>query len=434
MSNLQQLDNQLIWHPFSQESLEPDNLIITHGKGAYVYDEQGRSYLDLVSSWWVNLHGHAHPTIVQSIEQQASKLEHIMFSGFTHQPAIRLCELLSEVLPRNLKKFFYSDNGSTAVEVAIKMAYQYWILKGEHSRKLFLSFEGAYHGDTFGAMALGQSSGFHDPFQELLFQVLTVPYPATWEEDEDLILKEQHALNQLESILHQYPNQIAAMIIEPLVQGSSGMRMCRTEFLKQVVSMLRAQDILIIFDEVMTGFGRTGKHFAIDYLKTEVDFICLSKGLSGGFLPLALTVTTLDIYQTFAQQSTRYTFSHGHSYTANPLACAAGIASLELLVHPNTQKQQIEIARAHQDGFHILKKQHPKDLQHYRQLGTIGAFSTTFPINHNFKHQALSSGLIIRPLKHHLYLLPPYCIHYEECLKAYEILSELIKNNKLIRL
>ena len=424
MSYLAERDNTLIWHPFTQQKTEPFNIAITSGKGAYVFDEQGQSYLDMVSSWWVNLHGHAHPKIAQAIYKQAQTLEHIMFAGFTHAPAVDLCHQLAQILPPALCKFFYSDNGSTAVEVAIKMAYQYWHLQGMPKKTLFLSFEGGYHGDTFGAMSLGQNSGFHDTFSDFLFKVLSVPFPSTYHKDTEIEQKEQHALAILKDHLTQYPNQISAMILEPLIQGSSGMQMCRPSFLQEMVALLKEHQILVIFDEVMTGFGRTGRNFALDHLKITPDFLCLSKGLSGGFLPLALTVTQESIYSVFANQSGRYTFPHGHSYTANPLACAAGISSLELLLATETQNQIDMIANTHLEGIKLLVE-HP-NLHHFRQLGTIAACTTKQPLPTNFRHDALKKGLILRPLGQHIYFLPPYCISQSELMDAYHTLSELI--------
>ncbi len=262
--NLSERDRKIIWHPFTQEKVAKFPIAIKKAHGSYLYDENNKPYLDLISSWWVNLHGHAHPKIAQAIYEQSMTLEHVIFAGFTHEPAVTLCEKLKTLLPDKLSRFFFSDNGSTTVEVALKMAYQYWWNQGNRERTTFLSFEGGYHGDTFGAMSVGVKSGFHDAFSNLLFSVLTVPFPETWDEDEKIENKEEHSLKVLEGHLRAGSRKIAALILEPLVQGASGMRMCCPEFVRKVVNLVRQHGILIICDEVMTGFGRTGTYFALE--------------------------------------------------------------------------------------------------------------------------------------------------------------------------
>ena len=279
-------DKSIIWHPFTQEKTAKDVIGVKRAKGCYLYDENDKAYLDLISSWWVNLHGHAHPDIAQSIYEQAKTLEHVMFAGFSHEPAVNLCEGLRDLLPAELCKFFFSDNGSTAVEVALKMAYQYWYNLGDREKRIFLSFDGGYHGDTFGAMSVSAKSGFHTQFKDLFFNVLCVPYPDSWDDDREIELKEQNALKVLQSLLHEHHKKIAAIILEPIIQGASGMRVCRPEFIKTVIDLVRQHDILVIFDEVMTGFGRTGTNFALEQLAIIPDFLCISKGITGGFLPL----------------------------------------------------------------------------------------------------------------------------------------------------
>ncbi|EEC08029.1 ornithine aminotransferase, putative, partial [Ixodes scapularis] len=391
------------------------NVAIKKAEGSYIYDEYNKAYLDLISSWWVNLHGHAHPDIARSIYDQALKLEHVIFAGFTHAPAVELCENLSELLPKELNRFFFSDNGSTSVEVALKMAYQYWHNQNQVERTLFLSFEGGYHGDTFGAMSVGVRSGFHNLFSGLFFKVLTIPYPETWDED----------LN--------HSHKIAALIIEPLVQGASGMRMCRPEFIRTVIEQVRKKDILVIFDEVMTGFGRTGTYFALEQVSLTPDFLCLSKGITGGFLPLALTVTSDDIYHAFLSNEWSYAFAHGHSYTANPLACAAALASLKLLGQEKTQNAVHSIYQAHKKGISYLKANCP-NIEYSRVLGTISAFalkSSYSNFNQLLKLKFLEAGLLIRPLGNTIYLLPPYSITTDELELAYEKISKIINNEKL---
>lgn len=412
--NFQEKDRSLIWHPFTQEKTSEPPLVITKGEGAYLFDETGKRYLDAISSWWVNIHGHSHPKIAEAIFTQAQELEHVLFAGFTHPPAITLCEKLKSYLPSPLSKFFFSDNGSTAVEVALKMAYQYFWNQGEKQRNVFLSFEGAYHGDTFGAMAVGKTSGYYDPFQKLFFHVQTLPYPATWVDDSEVEKKEALALEQAERVLKEHHSSLAAFILEPLVQGASGMRMVRPEFIRTLFDMVRAYKIPIIFDEVMTGFYRTGTFFAMDQVERTPDILCLSKGLTGGFLPLSLTITSEEIYNAFLGEKFNKAFAHGHSYTANPLGCAAANASLELLTEHKTIENIQQIAKIH--------KEHMQNLpgQQKRCLGTIAAWNT--PLSQDVKKKALCQGFLLRPLGNTLYILPPYCITSEDLHQLYTVL------------
>ncbi|WP_341790640.1 adenosylmethionine--8-amino-7-oxononanoate transaminase [Rickettsia endosymbiont of Polydrusus tereticollis] len=427
MTSLSARDKKIIWHPFTQEKTASPNIAVKKAKGSYIYDENNKPYLDLISSWWVNLHGHAHPDIARSIYDQALKLEHVIFAGFTHAPAVELCESLRELLPKELNRFFFSDNGSTSVEVALKMAYQYWHNQNQLDRTLFLSFEGGYHGDTFGAMSVGAHSGFHNTFSDLFFKVLTIPYPETWEEDLNISSKEDHALSVLNGYLNEYSHKIAALILEPLVQGASGMRMCRPEFIRAVIEQVRKKGILVIFDEVMTGFGRTGSYFALEQIGLTPDFLCLSKGITGGFLPLALTVTTDNIYNAFLGNEWKYAFAHGHSYTANPLACAAALASLKLLQQENTKNAVRSINQSHKKGISYLKANCP-NIEHSRILGTISAFAlknSDSNYNQLLKLKFLEAGLLIRPLGNTIYILPPYSITTDELELAYEKISKI---------
>lgn len=420
-------DKALIWHPFTQEKTALPRIGIRNAQGAYLYDENGNALMDLISSWWVNLHGHAHPDIALAIAQQAQKLEHVIFAGFTHESAVTLCEQLNLLLPHPLSRFFFSDNGSTAVEVALKMAYQAAHNQNKKEKTLFLSFEGGYHGDTFGAMSVGIQSGFHDPFEPLLFSTLTLPFPHTWISDPHIQEKEEIALEVLDQYIAKYSHQIAALIVEPLIQGASGMRMCRPEFIKQVIRKVKDAGILVIFDEVMTGFGRTGTLFALEQIGETPDFLCLSKGLTGGFLPLALTVTTDEIYNLFLSDEFAKALSHGHSYTANPLGCAAGIASLNLLRQPKTTQAMKALSDTHTRCLTELEKASDR-VHRIRQLGTIGAFDLNLPPAQmpSFTQACLKRGFLIRPLKQSVYLLPPYCTTPEMLESAYQGIQEIL--------
>lgn len=423
---LSQRDKQIIWHPFTQEKTAPEVISVKKARGAYLYDENDKSYLDLISSWWVNIHGHAHPEIAKSIYEQAQTLEHVIFAGFTHEPAVTLCESLQTILPPELCKFFFSDNGSTAVEVAVKMAYQYWKNLDFDNRTIFLSFEGGYHGDTFGAMSVG-NSGYHHPFKELFFKNLPIPYPETWDDDSEIESKEAHALKILQEYLEQYPNNIAAIILEPFVQGANGMKVCRHEFINKVINLVRENNILVILDEIMTGFSRTGTYFAFNQLDMIPDFLCISKGITGGFLPLALTITQNKIYEAFLGDNFKTAFAHGHSYTANPLACSAAITSLNLLKHPNCQIAIQNINKAHKAGIELLKSKSPCVIKS-RVIGTISAFDIDLPLNQIplIKSQFLEAGMLLRPLGNTVYLLPPYCITREEIQLVYETIVKIL--------
>ncbi|WP_341818060.1 adenosylmethionine--8-amino-7-oxononanoate transaminase [Wolbachia endosymbiont (group A) of Andrena fulva] len=422
--NLSERDRKIIWHPFTQEKVAKFPIAIKKAHGSYLYDENNKPYLDLISSWWVNLHGHAHPKIAQAIYEQSMTLEHVIFAGFTHEPAVTLCEKLKTLLPDKLSRFFFSDNGSTTVEVALKMAYQYWWNQGNRERTTFLSFEGGYHGDTFGAMSVGVKSGFHDAFSNLLFSVLTVPFPETWDEDEKIENKEEHSLKVLEGHLRAGSRKIAALILEPLVQGASGMRMCCPEFVRKVVNLVRQHGILIICDEVMTGFGRTGTYFALEQTQIVPDFLCISKGLTGGFLPLALTITTEEVYSAFLSEHFTKAFAHGHSYTANPLGCAAAIASLDLLVKHDTMESIKRIHSIHKKELVNLSEA-CKNVERARVTGTIAAFDVHDA--QTLKIKFLEQGLLIRPLGNSVYLLPPYSISTFELEEAYNKIRNILR-------
>lgn len=422
------MTQKIIWHPFTQEKIASAPIEMYSGKGSYLYDKNRKKYLDLISSWWVNLHGHSRPEIADAIYKQAQTLEHVIFAGITHKPATILCEKLQAILPKNLSKFFFSDNGSTAVEVALKMAYQYWQNIEKKDKTLFLNFQGGYHGDTIGAMSLGAESGYHDTFSKLLFPVLTVPFPDTWDGDKTVEEKENKALEVLKSHLDKSADKIAAFILEPLMQGASGMRLCRHSFVNEVVKLVQEYNILVIFDEVMTGFGRTGTYFALDQLEIKPDFLCVSKGITGGFMPLSLTITTEKVYEAFLGDSNDKAFLHGHSYTANPLGCAAGIASFDLLTSKETQENIKNINLTHKKCVENLDQNIIKNV---RILGTILAFDLkkdyTYSELQTLKNTFLEKGLLLRPLGKTIYILPPYCTTQIMLEDSYEKIGEILK-------
>lgn len=413
------LDRAHVWHPFTQAMTAPDPLVIERGEGVSLFDAQGNEWLDLVSSWWVNLHGHGHPAIAAAIAEQAKTLEHVIFAQITHRPAAELSAKLVAALPDGLERVFFSDNGSTAIEVALKAALQMRRNQGQDQRTRFLAFEGGYHGDTVGAMSTGVSSGFFNAWKEMLFPVDVLGLPTTWIGDEAQQAKEEAALAALDRHLDAYAGQTIAAIIEPLVQGASGMRMHSARFLKAAAERIRAAGVLVIFDEVMTGFGRTGALFACQEVGFTPDFICLSKGLTGGFLPMALTITTAEIYQAFLDPSIEKAFLHGHSYTANPLGCAAALASLEITLSESCHAQRQAIEAGHRAALADLASL--PMVAETRVQGTIGALTIRqgeqgngegygSPLGPQLSASFRAAGLLLRPLGNVVYLLPPYCI------------------------
>ncbi|NOY67875.1 MAG: adenosylmethionine--8-amino-7-oxononanoate transaminase [Deltaproteobacteria bacterium] len=430
MNNQSADTSSCFWQPFTQMKTAAPPLRVRSGNGIMLELEDGRRLMDCISSWWVTLHGHCQPEIVEAICCQAGKLEQVICAGMTHEPAEMLARRIVDLLPGNLAGVFYSDDGSTAVEVALKMAFQYWKNKGRTDRTRFLAFEGAYHGDTLGAMSVGHRSMFTSAFKELLFDVDFIPFPATFIGDDEVAAKEDAALACLDRVLSAAGDQYAAFIIEPLVQGAGGMRMCRPEFLRQVEKRLRDYGILEIYDEVMTGFGRTGEYFACIKTKTTPDIVCLSKGITGGFLPLAATVCTDDVFYAFYDDDPGKTFYHGHSYTANPMGCAAGVASLDLLEANREPFKKIEAW--HQKG--IKKIEGHRLLTRFRICGTIAAMDIDVPdagylsrTGPKLKAGFIERGFLLRPLGNVLYILPPYCITQDQIHSIYKTIAEVVE-------
>jgi adenosylmethionine-8-amino-7-oxononanoate aminotransferase len=422
-------DKRHVWHPFTQAQTSPDPIAIRAGRGAVLYAEDGREFLDVISSWWVTLHGHAHPKIAEAVAEQAKKLEQVIFAGFTHRPASVLAQRLTALLPGNLNRVFFSDDGSTAVEVALKMAHQYWRNKGQSGRCKYLAFDGAYHGDTVGAMSAGASSGYFSQWENLMFEVTSLPYPETWEDDEEVEAKEAASLAALDQYLTDHGEETSALIVEPLVQGASGMRMCRPEFLKAVADRLKTADVLLIFDEVMTGFGRTGGLFACLKATVTPDIICLSKGLTGGFLAMSVTVCADEIYEGFLGEEFDRALAHGHSFTANPLGCAAALASMDLLLSDETRADMKSIELLHLERMPRLMN--APGLTHARVMGTIAAIDVdvadagyTAAIGSKLKEYFMGQGLLMRPLGNVIYLLPPYCISDTQLHTAYDAIEQ----------
>jgi adenosylmethionine---8-amino-7-oxononanoate aminotransferase len=417
-------DKNYIWHPYTQMQNHLPIIPIASAKGSLLIAEDGTTYIDAISSWWTNIHGHAHPHIAKAITHQAQQLEHTIFAGFTHAPASNLAERLIGLLPNNQKKVFYSDNGSTAVEVALKMTIQYWHNQNR-DKKILIAFEGAYHGDTFGAMSVSDRSSFTKPFDHYLFDIKTIPVPIKG--------KEQDSLSALQNIITEHKDKVAGFIFEPLLQGTAGMVMYEAAILDQLIKLCQNHHIICIADEVLTGFGRTGKLFASDYLHEKVDIICLSKGITGGFLPLGVTTCNEKIFNAFLSEDKLKTLFHGHSYTANPIVCAAAIANLEVFEQENTLEKIKHIKKQH-EAF-VQSIEYYVRAENVRILGSIIALDITVGGSSYFNEVrdtvykfALEQGVLLRPLGHVVYIMPPYCISDEELAQIYSTIRKILLN------
>lgn len=398
----------------------PAILPVVKGEGVYLIDEKGNKYIDATSSWWTNIHGHSHHYIAERIYEQAKQLEHVIFAGCTHEPAVQLAERLLHLLPGDFSKVFYSDNGSTAVEVALKMAIQFQKNKGQGTRHKILALRNSYHGDTFGAMSVSERGVFTMAFDKYLFEVIFIEPGSEW------------------STLNSVWQNIGCFIYEPLLQAAGGMNMYNAEWLNELLCALKQNDVICIADEVMTGFGRTGNLFASEYMHHKPDIICLSKGLTGGSLPLSITACNQKIFDAFLSDDMYKTFFHGHSYTANPIACAAGLASLDLL-----QKEEclgsIEYICEENRKFvqHLASSiKHPvSKVSSARSLGTVLAFEIKSEqkeylskIKEKIINLSLEQGVFLRPLGNTVYIMPPYCITPIQLQKLYSVLELIIKN------
>ncbi|ATC37574.1 TPA: adenosylmethionine--8-amino-7-oxononanoate transaminase [Elizabethkingia anophelis] len=411
-------DRKVNWHPYTQMKTT-SHIPIVRGEGSYIYDADGKRYIDAVSSWWVTLHGHAHPYIAAKVSEQLQTLEQVIFAGFTHPNAIELSERLLTLLPDNQEKVFYTDNGSTAIEVALKMCLQFHYNRGEKKNKIF-AFRNGYHGDTFGAMSVSGRGLWTNPFGEQLFEVLFIDVPT------------KENLEEIKSYIDLHAGEAACFVYEPLVQGAGGMLMHEAEALSELMQFCKSKEILLIQDEIFVGFGRTGKLFAANHLSEVPDIMCFSKGLTGGTLPLGITTCTEEIYNAFYSDDKTKALFHGHSFTASPLACAAALASLDLLLLKDTQRNIERIVNQHKEFGEALKK-HPK-VKEVRQTGTI--FAMEWKINEETSYFSdmheilylyfLQRGILMRPLGNIIYLVPPYCTTKEDLEEIYQAILEAL--------
>jgi adenosylmethionine-8-amino-7-oxononanoate aminotransferase len=419
-------DREHLWHPFTQMQgfRDEELLIITRGEGVYLYDLQGRRYLDGVSSLWTNVHGHGRPELNQAVREQLEQVAHSTLLGIAHPPAIVLARALAELTPPGLTKVFYSDSGSTAVEVALKMAFQYWQLRGLPRKQRFLKLSGAYHGDTLGAVSVGGITLFHDIFRPLLFETLEAPAPYCYRCPEAGDCREQ-CLERLEEVVAQHHQELAALILEPVMQGAAGMIPQPPGYLARVREVTRRYDVLLIADEVATGFGRTGRMFACEHEQVTPDLLCLAKGITGGYLPLAATLATDEIYQAFWGEFQEFkAFFHGHTYTGNPLAAAVALASLEIFQKEKVMEslpakierlsQLLAAMKDHPQVGDIRQRGLMMGLELVQDRETREPFPPARRVGHRVILEARKRGVILRPLGDVVVLMPPLCISLEE--------------------
>lgn len=434
---LEEKDLQYIWHPCSQmkdyEQLPP--IVIEKGKGVYLYDKNGKEYIDIVSSWWCNLLGHCNPKINESIKNQLDSLEHVIFANFTHEPAIRLCEELIKIIPKGLTKFNFSDNGSASVECALKMAFQYQYQTGHPNKKRFMCLTDGYHGETIGALSVGTMDLYAKIYKPMLMDTIRIESPDCYRcpYGKCRINCSCECFEHAEKAFEQYAEQTCAIIVEPLLQGSAGMRIYPPLYLEKLRTLCDKYGVLLIADEIATGFGRTGRMFAFDHAEVSPDIMCISKGLTGGYMPMAITITTDEIYYAFYDDYNKgKAFMHSHTYSGNPLGCSAALAVQRIFKEDNI------LENAQQNAVYLHKKLSDTLLSHknvgeIRHIGLINAielvkdkstkegFESEKRIGYQIYKEALKLGLILRPLGNVLYFNPPLIINKEEIDKSVDL-------------
>ena len=434
-------DLEHLWHPYTQmkDCRRTPPILIESAQGLKLYDVNGTFYYDTVSSWWCNIHGHNHPKIVAAIKSQLDTMDHILSAGFTHKPAIRLAERLLAIAPENLSRVFYSDNGSTAVETALKMSIQYWVNTGRQEKTKFVALDMAYHGDTFGAMSVAGRSIFTKAFEPLLFETFHVPTPYCYRcpMGKDKHSCQTECIEALETTLRQRSDEIAAIILEPLLMGAGGMIIYPPAYLAKAAALAQQYDVHLILDEVATGFGRTGRMFACEHASVQPDFLCLSKGITNGTLPFAATLTTGEIYAGFYDDYDKYkTLYHGHTYNANPIGCAAALASLDIFEQEQTLEKAQAVVSELDRRLQVLRE-HPY-IGDVRTIGIVGALEFVkdkntkepFPVRERVGtrlfEEGLKHNLILRPLGNVTYLFLPLCVTKAELDDILNRLSEAI--------
>lgn len=418
---LLEADEKYIWHPYTQHKTAQKPIAITRGDGALLYDSDNKEYIDAIASWWVNPFGHSNKFIADAIYKQLTTLEHVLFGGFTHEPAVKVAEALMKILPKNQQKIFFSDNGSTAVEVAIKVGLQSFYNQGE-KRTTIIAFENAFHGDTFAAMAASGISFYTQAFEGMFIDVVRIPVPTAG--------TEQQSIEALQQALQNH--SVAAFIFEPLVQGAAGMVMYEAAMLDKLMLICKENNVLTIADEVMTGFGKTGRTFACDYLEQMPDMMCLSKALTGGTIPMAITTFTQPLFDIFYSDDINKALFHGHTFTANPTGCAAAIASMELLFTDEMQKNIQRVNKRHSE-FQTHIKHHIK-VKTTRVLGAIFALEVVAEgesyygtMRNKLYNYFIESGVIMRPVGNIIYILPPYIISDNQLNRIYDVIEEALE-------
>ena len=412
-------DSRHIWHPLTQHKTAQSPLGLVRAEGALLYDEQGQTYVDGIASWYTAMYGHCHPYIIEQVTGQMRQLDQVVFTGFTHEPAVKLSERLLEILPENQSRIFFNDNGSTSVEAAIKMALQYYHNQSE-SRNVLIAFENGFHGDTFGAMSASGLSVYNGPFEQFFLKVDRIP-PPTVDNTEEVISKLKQILERGDS---------AAFLFEPLVQGAAGMKMHDKDGLDRLIALCKEAGVLCIADEVMTGFGKTGLNFASDHLTNKPDIICLSKALTAGLVPMGITSCSEDVFNAFLSEKIEKGFFHAHTYSANPIACSAALAGLDLLRSDEVQQGMAMIGEAHKVFANKLAS--ISKVNDVRQLGVILAFELDVPMErygdmrNKLYTEFMNRGVFLRPLGSTIYILPPYLIKKEELDRIYSAISEVI--------
>lgn len=422
MPDIIEKDGKYVWHPFTSLTSSPP-LPVSKAEGVWLHTNDGRKILDAVSSWWVNLYGHGRREIADAIAKQAREMEHVIFAGFTHEPAVSLAEKIINLAGGTFQKVFFSDNGSTSVEVALKLAIQFWSNKNMAKSRI-VALEGAYHGDTFGAMSAGERNIFNQPFNPYLFNVEFLPFP-----EENF---EEEVVCKFEELCRS--GEVAAFIFEPLIQGTAGMRIYSPEVLETLLQVARKYEVVSIADEVFTCMGRTGKKLASDYMKSKPDIICISKGITGGFLPLGLTVCNERVVNAFMDESVNKTFYHGHSYTANAIACAAANASVDLLYTIEMQSNIERIAKKH-SAFVNRVAEHNR-VGKVKSLGTILSIELETGMKTGYTNNLrkflydyfIKKDILLRPLGNVIYMVPPYIIKDEELDMVYSAIQDLLEN------
>lgn len=421
MDSTAAIDQKHLWHPLTQNYYRTQRPVLVKAQGVYLYDVRGKRYIDAISSWYTCVYGHCNPQLAKAVQAQAETLDQVVFTGFTHEAATQMAAALFSILPPNQQKVFFSDNGSTAVEVALKMSLQYFYNQGK-SRDTLLAFENGFHGDTFGAMSTSGLSVYNGPFERFFLKVKRIPIPTG---DNTAAV-----LTTLAQLIAR--NRIAAFIYEPLVQGAAGMQTMDAQGLDEILRFVKERDILLLADEVMTGFGKTGNHFASDSIPTQPDIICLAKALTGGMVPMGLTTCTPMVYEAFLSEKPAKGFFHGHTYSANPIACAAAQAAIELLKRPDMKQNRRRVEQRH-IRFGAEIQAHPK-VAAVRHCGVILAFDLNRDaprygrLRNAIYDYFMVRGVYLRPLGHTVYILPPYTISESELTQIYQTIKSFLSS------